>query len=68
MSKQKFLTPTEEQFNALNSAYQYFNQTLFDGKLAGCILNFSRKKNTHGRLMILLKCYPEKRACNIGEG
>jgi len=50
MKKQIILTPTEEQFNALNGAYQYFNHALFDGKLAGCILNFSRKKNTHGFL------------------
>ncbi|MGH1433810.1 MAG: SprT-like domain-containing protein [Lewinella sp.] len=41
-------TPTEEQFQALNRAYQYFNSKLFDGLLPGCILNFSRKKNTHG--------------------
>lgn len=45
--KQPVPTPTEEQFNALNAAYQYFNQTLFDGALPGRILNFSRKKNTH---------------------
>ena len=49
MSKQKQLpTPTEEQFQALNQAYQYFHQQLFGGQLAVCILNFSRKKNTHG--------------------
>lgn len=41
-------TPTEEQFLALNGAYQYFNQKLFNSELPGCILNFSRKKNTHG--------------------
>lgn len=41
-------TPTEQQFLALNQAYQYFNRELFDGQLAGCILNFSRKKGTHG--------------------
>ena len=41
-------TPTEQQFDALNKAYQYFNRELFDGQLAGCILNFSRKKGTHG--------------------
>jgi predicted SprT family Zn-dependent metalloprotease len=41
-------TPTQEQFAALNSAYQYFKQELFDGQLPGCILNFSRKKRTHG--------------------
>ena len=41
-------TPTEQQFQALNKAYQYFNQVLFGGQLPGCILNFSRKKGTHG--------------------
>ncbi len=44
------LTPTEEQFQSLNKAYQYFNQKLFEGILLGCILNFSRKRNTHGFL------------------
>lgn len=43
-------TPTEEQFTALNQAFNYFNEKLFEGKLPGCILNFSRKKNTHGFL------------------
>lgn len=41
-------TPTQRQFEALNNAYQYFNQALFGGQLPGCILNFSRKKGTHG--------------------
>jgi len=41
-------TPTEQQFNALNQAYQYFNQVLFDTQLPGCILTFSRKRNAHG--------------------
>ena len=44
------LTPTEEQYLALNKAYKYFNRKLFKGKLPGCLLNFSRKKNTHGFL------------------
>ncbi len=43
-------TPTEEQFTALNQAYKYFNEVLFNNSLPGCILNFSRKKNTHGFL------------------
>lgn len=47
-SIKKLPTPTEEQFLALNGAYQYFNQKLFNNQLPGCILNFSRKKNTHG--------------------
>jgi len=44
------LTPTEEQFLALNKAYKYFNRKLFKNSLPGCMLNFSRKKNTHGFL------------------
>jgi predicted SprT family Zn-dependent metalloprotease len=51
MKKQKMIpSPTEEQFNALNGAYKYFNRVLFGGKLPNCMLNFSRKKNTHGFL------------------
>lgn len=46
----KLPTPTEEQFQSLNRAYRYFNEKLFDGKLPDCILNFSRKRNTHGFL------------------
>lgn len=41
-------TPTEQQFNALNGAYKYFNRKLFNNQLPGCILNFSRLKGTHG--------------------
>ena len=49
--KQKPLpTPTEEQFTALNGAYKYFNRVLLKNTLPGCILNFSRKRNTHGFL------------------
>lgn len=44
------LTPTEEQFSALTGAFKYFNERMFDNKLPHCILNFSRKKNTHGFL------------------
>ena len=50
MAEQKSLSPTEQQFLALNDAYKYFNEILFNGELPGCILNFSRKKNTHGFL------------------
>ena len=41
-------TPTEQQYTALNQAFQYFNQVLFEGKLPGCFLVFSRKRNAHG--------------------
>ena len=51
MKKKKELpTPTEEQFAALNGAYNYFNRKLFGNKLSGCILNFSRLRGTHGFL------------------
>lgn len=43
-------TPTEDQFNALNGAFRYFNKALFGNELPGCILNFSRLRNTHGFL------------------
>lgn len=49
-NKKSLPTPTEEQFNALNKAYKYFNRKLFGNKLPGCILNFSRIKGTHGFL------------------
>lgn len=49
MKKQKpSPTPTEQQFNALNRAYKYFNRKLFNNQLPGCILNFSRLRGTHG--------------------
>ena len=50
MKKQKKLDPTEAQFMSLNKAYKYFNKALFGGELPACILNFSRKRNTHGFL------------------
>ena len=49
-SKKTLPTPTEQQFNALNGAYQFFNKNLFKGELPGCILNFSRLRGTHGFL------------------
>jgi len=52
MKKQKksLPTPTEAQFMNLNKAFDYFNQALFNGELPPCLLNLSRKKNTHGFL------------------
>jgi predicted SprT family Zn-dependent metalloprotease len=50
MAKQKkqLQTSTEAQFSNLNKAFDYFNKALFGGTLPPCILNFSRKRNTHG--------------------
>lgn len=41
-------TATELLFGALNNAYRYYNYMLFNSELPNCILNFSRKSNTHG--------------------
>lgn len=45
---QKRTKPTPEQFEAYQRIYDYLNETLFEGQLPGCILNFSRKANTEG--------------------
>ena len=40
--------PTLEQFAAYQAAWDYFNKTLFDGKLKPCLLNFSRHRGSQG--------------------
>lgn len=40
--------PTDQQFGAYQAAYQYFNEKLFGGTLAPCLLNFSRKNGMGG--------------------
>jgi len=40
--------PTDAQFEAFRSAYDYFNALLFDGALRPVFLNFSRAANTLG--------------------
>lgn len=42
------MTPTEELYNELREAYQFFNDNLFDGELPGCMFTLQRKKNTFG--------------------
>ncbi|MEM6737045.1 MAG: SprT-like domain-containing protein [Bacteroidota bacterium] len=42
------MKPTKDQWSAYQQIFDYFNQELFDGKLPGVILNFSRKAKTHG--------------------
>lgn len=41
-------SPTQDQFENYQGLYNYFNQSLFGGKLPPIILNFSRKANTAG--------------------
>ena len=49
MSKKATLDPTTEQYGNLQRAYEYFNQRLFEGKLAHCMLLFgANKKNCMG--------------------
>ena len=48
-------SPTLEQFSAFQAAYDYFNRTLFQGKLKPCLLNFRGK---HKRNMGLF--WPKK--------
>lgn len=40
--------PTPENYDALNTAYDYFNKTVFDGALPSCLITFQRKGRTYG--------------------
>jgi hypothetical protein len=40
--------PTEDQFLSYQNIFDYFNEVLFEGRLPGVLLNFSRKAKTHG--------------------
>jgi len=42
------ITPTREQFSAYESAFDYFNRTLFHGELPPVMLNFSRRAHSRG--------------------
>ncbi len=39
-SSVRYTTPTQEQFEAYQAAYDYLNKVLFDGELQPCLLNF----------------------------
>jgi len=41
-------SPTEESYNELQQAYNYFNENLFSGELPLCLITFQRVKNTYG--------------------
>jgi predicted SprT family Zn-dependent metalloprotease len=41
-------TPTDESYEAVQSAYDYFNTTLFEGKLPTCLITFQRQKRIMG--------------------
>ena len=46
MSQDK--SPTKEFYELLESAYDVFNERLFDGKLSNCLLTVQREKKTMG--------------------
>ena len=41
-------TPTLEEYQAIQLAYNYFNETLFDSKLPECIIIFNRSRRASG--------------------
>jgi hypothetical protein len=41
-------SPTQDQYNSYNLAFDYFNRELFAGGLSPCLLNFSRKARAAG--------------------
>jgi hypothetical protein len=41
-------TPTEINYTALDSAYAYFNDELFDGILPNCLITLQRKSRAYG--------------------
>lgn len=41
-------SPTAETYKTLNSAYEYFNKNLFDGKLPACLITMQRKSKARG--------------------
>ena len=48
MNPPKSKTPTKQQFEAFENAYQYFNVVLFGKALPPVILNLSRKSKAMG--------------------
>lgn len=44
----KELSPTQEFYSLLETAYDVFNKRLFDGKLSNCLLTVQREKKTMG--------------------
>lgn len=40
--------PTEEAYAELQTAYDFFNVALFDGRLPACLITYHRNKRTYG--------------------
>jgi hypothetical protein len=41
-------TPTDQCYDELSRAYQFFNQELFESSLPSCLITLQRKKRTYG--------------------
>lgn len=48
MSINRKQSPTPEQFDRYQKAWDYFNEALFDGQLEPCLLNFSTHRGSYG--------------------
>ena len=44
----KTMSPTQEFYSLLETAYDVFNQRLFEGKLSNCLITVQREKKTMG--------------------
>jgi predicted SprT family Zn-dependent metalloprotease len=41
-------TPTQTTYTTLDTAYDFFNERLFDGRLPRCLITMQRKKHAYG--------------------
>lgn len=42
------LRPTQETYDGLQQAYEFYNRTLFDDQLPNCLITLQRKRRTYG--------------------
>jgi len=47
-TKRSAVAPTVEVYQALQQAYQHFNENLFDGQLPNCLISLQRTKKSRG--------------------
>ena len=44
----KHITPTQTVYSGLEDAYEFFNQTFFNGELPPCLITMQRQKGSYG--------------------
>lgn len=49
-------TPSQQLYEEIEGAYDWFNEKLFDGQLPGCIFTLQRKANTFGFFRRRVSC------------